>query len=79
MLVLFAVLFDYFRESIHGISRLVDFLAGMTEDGSELLCMAMVMLLAIGLVIASNDERVRIGQAEDQIGGENSRLPDTIS
>ena len=72
MLAFFAILFDYFRESIHGISRVLDFSAGLIENGSELLCMAMVMLLAIGLIIASNDERVRLTQAGGQIGAEKS-------
>jgi hypothetical protein len=68
MLAFFAVLFDYFRESIRGISRLADFFAGLIEDGSELLSMSMIMLLAIGLVIASNGERVRLKPVGDQVG-----------
>ena len=68
MLAFFAVLFDYFRESIHGISRVADFFAGMIEDGSELLCMSMIMLLAIGLVIASSGEPVRQRPVGDQVG-----------
>jgi hypothetical protein len=58
-LALFAILFDYFHEWLHGFSRGVKFSAGMIEDGSELLCMTTVMLLGIGLVITSGDERLR--------------------
>ncbi|MGB3141397.1 MAG: hypothetical protein WBB16_11460 [Aestuariivirga sp.] len=68
MLAFFAVLFDYFRESIRGISRLADFFVGMIEDGSELLCMSIIMLLAIGLVIASSGETVRQRPVGDQVG-----------
>jgi hypothetical protein len=48
----------------------VDFSAGMIEDGSELLCMTMVMFLAIGLV-TNADEQVRLSQGRE-MGTRNS-------
>jgi hypothetical protein len=70
MLALFAIIFDYFHEWLHGYSRVVDFSAGMIEDGSELLCMTMVMFLAIGLV-TNADEQVRLSQGRE-MGTRNS-------
>jgi hypothetical protein len=68
-LALFAIVIDYFHERLHGFSRVVDFSAGMIEDASELLCMAMIMLFAIALVTTSVDEHVRLAQGNDMRAG----------